>query len=120
MTKERKDMCPGCSRHCTAGNEHCKYGRKYFGEKQKTPENGGERKQEPVNHQRKWEKHVTAGSPVWKLLWTASRSKRALRRKECTEQELLSLLDEVEQAQLDALLQKILVCTDEKSSSEKS
>ena len=50
---------------------------------------------------------MAQGGLAWKLLWVSSRSKKALRRKDLTEQALLSVLDESEQAQLEALLDKI-------------
>lgn len=59
------------------------------------------------DHHYKWEKYVAQGSLAWKLLWVSSRSKKALRRKELTEQELLSALDEAEQEQLDTLLDNV-------------
>ena len=103
MPKRPKDVCPGCSRHCPMESVRCKYGRKYFG---KMAEAVSAQPSEDSPHY-KWEKHVAQGGLAWKLLWVSSRSKKALRRKDLTEQALLSVLDETEQAQLEALLDKI-------------
>lgn len=104
MSKQQ-DVCPGCSKHCSAGNVRCKYGQKYF--EKRAAEAVSEQKTKKVSKRRKWEKHVTCGGLVWKFLWLASQSKRALRQKDLTEQEWLSALDETERAQLDTLLTKI-------------
>ena len=105
MAKGCKDVCPGCSRHCSLDHVRCKYGQKYV-EKIRKAEADGHPATEDKHHY-KWEKYVAQGSLAWKLLWVSSRSKKALRRKKLTEQQLLNVLDEAEQAQLDALLDKI-------------
>lgn len=104
MAKGQKNVCPGCSRHCSLEQVRCKYGRNYV-EKMKQAD-AGHYEQENIRHY-KWEKFVARGGPVWKLLWVGSRSKKALRRKSLTEQALLSVLDDAEQAQLETLLDKI-------------
>lgn len=106
MAKRRQDVCPGCSRHCSLNHVRCKYGQKYI-EKIRTPDADSHQTPED-NHHYKWEKYVAQGGLAWKLLWVSSRSKKALRRKKRTEQALLDALDEGEQAQLDALLEKLL------------
>ena len=105
MAKGCKDVCPGCSRHCSLDHVRCKYGQKYV-EKIRKAEADGHPATEDKHHY-KWEKYVAQGRLAWKLLWVSSRRKKALRRKKLTEQQLLNVLDEAEQAQLDALLDKI-------------
>ena len=105
MAKGRKDVCPGCSKHCSMNHVRCKYGQKYV---EKIREADADRHQAPEDkHHYKWEKYVAQGGLAWKLLWVSSRGKKALRRKKLTEQQLLSALDEAELAQLNALLDKI-------------
>jgi len=102
MAKQAMNVCPGCSKHCPMGSPRCKYGRKYF-------EKLAQEKEIPQEIRRhyKWEKLVHQGGLVWQLLWVASRSKKALRKKELTEHELLLALDNDELEQLQQLLEKI-------------
>ena len=105
MAKGRKDVCPGCSRHCSLDHVRCQYGRKYVEEIRKAEEENHQPPEEA--HRFKWEKYVAQGGLAWKMLWVSSRSKKALRRKERSEQQLMSALDEDERAQLNAMLDKI-------------
>ena len=107
--KDQINRCPGCSRHCRLDHVRCKYGQKYVEKIQNAQARkaaGGE-KTDAKKHAYKWEKYVLQGGLAWKLLWAARCSKRALRRSKMTEQTLLSVLDETEQAQLGALLDKL-------------
>ena len=106
MAKGRKDVCPGCSRHCSLNHVRCKYGQKYI-EKIRKADADSHHAPESKRHY-KWEKLVAQGGLAWKLLWVSSRSKKALRRKQLTEQELLSALDDAAQAQLNAILDQLL------------
>ena len=104
----KQGVCPGCSRHCRMDDVRCKYGRKYFEKKRKghakaDDEDVGENKK-----LRKWEKHVQRGGLIWRFLWVASLSKRALRKKQIAEERLLTALTEAEQEQLHRLLKKLV------------
>ena len=105
MAKQKKTVCPGCSRHCTQDCVRCKYGQRYF-EKKNAMET--EQKSAPKERQRKWEKHVSKGGLLWKLLFAGSQCKRALKKKGLTEQMILQVLNREEQAELDALLEKLI------------
>lgn len=98
MGKHHSDVCPGCSRHCSLSHVRCKYGQRYI-EKLQAHEDSKPR--------RKWEKHVTQGGLTWKLLFTASSIKKALRKKRITEEALLATLSSQERGQLLALLAKL-------------
>ena len=105
MAKQKKAVCPGCSRHCTQDCVRCKYGRRYF---EKTSAKETEKKNEPKERRRKWERYVQKGSLLWKLLFAGMQCKHALKKKGLTEQMILRTLNEEEQSQLNALLDKII------------
>lgn len=101
----KKDVCPGCSRHCPLDHVRCKYGRKYVekrGKEQEAAQSADEKSSRKTG--RKWEKHVTQGGTAWKLLLTARTLKRALRKEQITEAQLLGSLTPQDLAALDALL----------------
>lgn len=110
MDRSRQSVCPGCSRHCRESDVRCKFGHKHFEriQKKQAEEKPCEKKKESEKRRRKWEKHVQQGGLIWKLLLLGSRSKKALRKGKLTEMELLAALDQSEQAQLDALIEKLL------------
>ena len=95
MSKQNANVCPGCSRHCVMGHEHCKYGRRYF------------EKQQEAGSQRKWERYVQQDGCAWTLLHVGSRIKKALRKQKITEEALFAALDAAEQEQLRGLLDRI-------------
>lgn len=99
MAEQNKARCPGCSRHCSAENIRCGYGRKYFDKLA--------RKTETEKKRSKWEKHVVSGGLLWQFLHAGRQSKRLLKRRKLGEQEWLLLLTAPERAQLEMLLQKI-------------
>jgi len=105
MCKAKADRCPGCSRHCCAAHVRCKYGQKYFQKQQEADISFQKNQNDP--HHYKWEKFVQQGSPLWMLLWVSCQSKKALRKENLTEQQLLSALSESEQDQLRTLLAKL-------------
>lgn len=107
MKIQTENICPGCSRHCPASHVRCKYGQKHF-EKLRQAEDTTSCSGEVKRKSRyKWEKHVTAEGLLWRLLRHSSRIKRALRKKQVSEQQLLGTLTPQEQAQLSMLLEKI-------------
>ena len=109
MGKQKTDVCPGCSRHCPLSHVRCKYGKKYIEKHRRDQQAAGHLsvKGEEKKPRRKWEKHVMQGSTVWKLLFTASRLKKALRKEHITEAQLLAALTPQDRAMLDALLERI-------------
>lgn len=106
MEKDKIPVCPGCSRHCALSHVRCGYGRKYIKKLEKKQANTPGLKK--YTRRYKWEKYVSREGPMRALLLAASRIKHALRKKEITETQLLSALSVDEQAQLDALLAKLV------------
>jgi len=100
-----KDTCPGCSRHCPMNRLHCKYGEKYFAKRQEKP---------------KWAALVSEKGLLWQLLSTSKNVKKALKRKETTEEELLACLSGEEKDLLMETLQKISVSLPRKQGKKKS
>ena len=111
MAKQKQERCPGCSRHCVQGCEHCKYGRKYFAALEEKKAKAAK----PIEEERryKWEKNVTLGSSVWRLLWLSCQMKKALRKGTCTEERFITTLDQTERQQLEAILKKLQGCLDQ-------
>lgn len=109
MGKQKTDVCPGCSRHCPLSHVRCKYGEKYIEKRRRDQQAAGQllTKGEDGKPRRKWEKYVTQGSTFWKLLLTASRLKKALRKEQITEAQLLAALTPQDRAMLDALLDHV-------------
>ena len=107
MKTQTANTCPGCSRHCPAKHLRCKYGQKHFEKLRRAEEAKSLIVQAEKKPRHKWEKHVTPDGLFWHLLWYSGRIKRALRKKKISEQQLLSTLTQQEQAQLDALLEKV-------------
>lgn len=102
MKKQSPDVCPGCGKHCPAAAVRCKYGRAHFAklaEESAAPEKG--------KHRRKWEKHVAADGPLWQLISTGRRVKKALLGGEIREEQLLTRLTGDEQRQLTEILRKM-------------
>ncbi|MBR3872735.1 MAG: hypothetical protein IKJ26_01060 [Clostridia bacterium] len=98
-----KDTCPGCSRHCPMNHLHCKYGEKYF-----------------AKQTSKWTALVTEDGLLWQLRSTSKSVKKALKRKETTEEALLACLSDEEKYRLMETLQKISVSLPEKQGKKKS
>lgn len=109
MGKRKEDVCPGCSRHCPLSHVRCKYGEKYIEKLRRTQEAAPDAAKEggKSRKRRKWEKHVSSDTTVWKLLWTDSLLKRALRKGKIIEQQIHLALSDEEEAQLRILLEKI-------------
>lgn len=102
-----KDTCPGCSRHCPMNHLHCKYGEKYFARQE-------------AKQTSKWTALVTEDGPLWQLLSTSKNVKKALKRKETTEEALFACLSNEEKYRLMETLQKISVSLPEKQGKKKS
>lgn len=109
MKKPKQAVCPGCSRHCTADKVRCKHGRAYFAklidhnaEENSDLQTGLRRK-----HKHKWERDVEQGGVLWHMLCIGRRIKRALRRREITEPQLLNALSESEKTQFLEILRKM-------------
>ena len=99
-------MCPGCSRHCTRDNPRCKRGRAYFAQmRDGVPKAAAVRK--GSGKKRRWEKHVAEGGTAWQLICVGRRAKKALRREEISEAQLMSALNDQEREQLSLLLKKV-------------
>ena len=101
VKKNNPNVCPGCSRHCTADSVRCKRGQRYF---------AGLRAAEAPSvlkvKKHKWEQYVADDSPLRPLLLTGRSVKKAL-RDEVPEEQLLQALTIEERAQLKELLNKI-------------
>ena len=103
MKSNKQAVCPGCSRHCPMGAEHCKYGRRYFARQAEA---------EPQQTY-KWEKYVQKQGLVWQLLMTARKVKKALRSRKMTEEQLLAALGDGQQLyewlqKVDAAVEKVV------------
>lgn len=108
MKEKNIRTCPGCRRHCPENAVSCKFGRKYFAKRQEHEANMHLAvKSSPNGRKYKWEAYVTGGSPIWALLTTGRKVKKALRSKRVTERQILGCLDEQEKAQLKTLLEKL-------------
>jgi len=106
LKQQKKDVCPGCGRHCTRDHIRCRRGREYFAEKheagaKRTPE------EKDLRKKRKWEKYVTEGGLAWKLIFVSRTARKALCREKITEEQLASVLDEQEKAALVRILDKL-------------
>ena len=100
MKQTKQTVCPGCSRHCPMGAEHCKYGRRYFAKLAETEQ----------QKTYKWEKYVEKNGLVWQLLMTARRIKKTLRSQKLTEEQLLAALDQEQRQQFSELKKKMEAC----------
>ena len=92
--------CPGCSKHCCENAPRCKYGRSYFAKQQ-------EKQEEKTKVKYKWERKVTNGGLIWRLLSVNRRVKKAVCREDISEEELLCVLTDGEQEALYAILSKL-------------
>ena len=100
MKNSNMPTCPGCSRHCPACHVRCKYGRQYF-EKHPPEFTCTDHKK------RKWERYITEGDLLWRLLTQSKKLKKALCHQKVTEAGLLSLLTDEEKTALSSALQKL-------------
>lgn len=108
LKKETAAVCPGCHKHCPMGGARCKYGRAYFEKLQKPSEAPAAiAAAEKPRKARRWEAHVAQGGLMWQFLSAGSGVKKALRRKQITEGQLLSLMNEQEQQALLHLLKRL-------------
>lgn len=110
MKKDNPNVCPGCSKHCTAETVRCKRGQRYFAQLKAaeipssfTP---GKFKDSRQSKKRKWERHVTEEGLLWQLLSTSRMLKKRL-RDGVQEDELLFALTDEERGQLEVILRKI-------------
>jgi len=104
LKKQKQDVCPGCSRHCTQDCVRCKCGRAYFAGRSSS---GTPAPQEAPRKKRKWEKYAAEGGLVWRLIIAALRAKKALRREQIAEAQIMDVLDEQEKTLLDQILKKL-------------
>lgn len=114
MSKQNQNVCPGCSKHCTADAVRCKRGQRYF-------EGLASSEPQPIRsnimhsaapsmkrHEKKpkWERHVSENSLLRRMLLTSRCLKELLRGGVPEEQLLMSLSDE-ERGQLEEILNKM-------------
>ena len=103
MKKNGKNVCPGCSRRCSADNIRCKRGREYF--RQCAAEETCSLCSK--KHKYKWEKYVSEEGMLRRLLVIARGIKRALRGGMVREEQIMEALNEQEWEQLAGLLKKL-------------
>ena len=94
MKKEGMNTCPGCKRRCPMGETRCSYGRKYF-----------EKQAGAQDKKHGWEKHLTQGSMLHQLISVGRSAKKALKKGEATEAQLLSSMNDDQQQSLSELLE---------------
>ena len=73
MPNNKCDVCPCCKRHCSVDCPRCKCGKKYFAEKRSKEDTP------------KWAQNLSPDGPVFQLLLTSKRVKKALRKETVTE-----------------------------------
>jgi len=120
MKKEQNITCPGCHKHCPMGCARCKYGRTYFEKLQKQREPSAVLASTEKNRPKKarqWEAFVAQGGLMWQFLSAGKGVKKALRRKQITEGQLLGLMDAEEQQVLLNLLKRLKQAVDPEASS---
>lgn len=106
MKTVNQNVCPGCSRHCTADCVRCKRGRAYFA-KQRENDNFAPMENTKKKHHHKWERSLSEGGPIWRMLRMSKKIKKALRNGEISEAGLLEPLSEQERDQLSEVMDKI-------------
>jgi len=106
LKKQKTDVCPGCSKRCTRDNPRCKRGRAYF-EQMRDGEPKAAAVRKGSGKKCRWEKYVAEGGAVWQLICVGKRAKKALRREEISESQLMSALNDQEREQLSLLLKKV-------------
>lgn len=109
MKKTNQNVCPGCSRHCSADCVRCKRGRAYFAKQAaRESENNFVKMESPKKkHHHKWERNIAEGGPIWRMLWMSKKIKKALRHGEISEERLLEALSERERDQLSEAMDKM-------------
>lgn len=110
MKNETTITCPGCHKHCPMGCARCKYGRTYFEKLQKKQEAPTAAIVAEKNVSKKalrWEAFVAKDGLMWHFLSAGRGVKKALRRKQVTEGQLLGLMDDQEQQVLLNLLKRL-------------
>lgn len=104
MKESKTNVCPGCSRHCTAETVKCKYGRNYFAKQDVGLLKVKERKKK---HECKWKKMVSEDGVVRELIITSIGIKKAIRSGMITEKQIMEMLNDAEQAQLASILRNL-------------
>ena len=109
MKENTMPTCPGCKKHRAMGAAQCKYGQRYFSELERSIPSAeretdrGDRK----DRTHKWEKNLERGGLVWNLVRTGRKARKALKRREISEKQLLDVLNEAERTELAEILEKL-------------
>jgi len=98
MKNNNGARCPGCGKHCPMDNVRCKYGMKYFASQTAAAEN-------ETKH--KWEKFVEKGGLIWRLMMLGRGTKKALKKKKYTEEQMLGVLGDQDREVLSLILKKL-------------
>ena len=96
--KNDRARCPGCGRHCPMDNVKCKYGMKYFADRNTAADNEAKHK---------WERFVEKDGLVWRLMMLGRCTKKALKKKKLTEAQLMERLTADDKEQLAGILDKL-------------
>ena len=107
MKTESMNACPGCKKHCPMGAPRCKYGRNYFEKAAAAQEKPLHREthHEKGTKRHGWEKNVTQGSAVHRLISVGRSAKKALKQGRLTEAQLLASLSEEDRRALSEILE---------------
>lgn len=107
MKNTNENCCPGCRRHCSRDKLCCKHGRAYFAEQKRSDKNMMQKQEHKSGHLHKWERYVQPDGLAWNLLYACRSTKRALRDRKITEEELFARLSDLEKENLREILEKL-------------
>ena len=109
MKNEKQLLCPGCGRHCPASAPRCKYGRNYFAKKSACSASSCPHSECAFHPGRtyKWEKHAPRETLLGQFLLVGCKTKKALKNKNITQQQLLESLPQEETQRLSETLAKL-------------